>query len=260
MAKYVKIQENVYNTFLALKSRKNRLDFLEKCFIYAWEGKEIKTKNDLVSIAFLGVKPSLKTTETSINWGGVRENSGRKSNQDDNQVENQVDYQDETKIESSPLISNKEISNKKEDNNILPEQEDEDGDDRDNPKWTDLDRWEKGWVDRTKYQMCYKGIVPLDWKPTMEDYEKTSGCPWDTSGLPKRYRFEGSVIKINEKDYNKWKKLYQNIDLESELYSLDLFYQEEKENGKDVKNWFYRVPKVLQERNIKNKRQIKEFW
>ena len=256
MSKYIKIQENVYNTYLALKSRRKRLEFLEKCFIFAWEEKEIKSKDDLVSVAFLGVKPSLKKIETSINWGGSRENSGRKSNQNKNQLENQ----DEIKLESSSFISNKEISNKKENNNILPEQEDEDGDDKDNPKWTDLDRWQKGWVDRTKYQICYKGIVPIDWKPTKEDYKKSCGYPWLYDNLPNRFVFEGKIIKIDEKDYNKWKKEFPNIDLKEELYSLDLFYQEEKENGKDVKGWFFRVPKALQKKNIQNKRQIKEYW
>ena len=116
MAKFIKIQENVYSTFLALKSKKRQQEFLEKCFIYAWEGREIETKDKLVSVAFLGVKPSLRISETSSNWGGLRENSGRKYNQVDNQVdnqdENQVDNQVGIKIKSSPFISNKNISNK----------------------------------------------------------------------------------------------------------------------------------------------------
>ncbi|MBO7696936.1 MAG: hypothetical protein J6T10_30265 [Methanobrevibacter sp.] len=127
MTKHIKIQENVYNTFLALKSREKQQEFLEKCFIYAWEGKEIETKDEMVSIAFLGVKPSLKISETSSNWGGLRENSGRKANQDYNQVDNQDDNQDDNQVgiklesslnqvgiksKSSPFISNKDISNK----------------------------------------------------------------------------------------------------------------------------------------------------
>lgn len=112
MAKFIKIQENVYSTFLALKSKKRQQEFLEKCFIYAWEGREIETKDKLISVAFLGVKPSLRISETSSNWGGLRENSGRKSNQVDNQDENQVDNQVGIKFKSSPLISNKDISNK----------------------------------------------------------------------------------------------------------------------------------------------------
>lgn len=161
---------------------------------------------------------------------------------------------------SSNKIKENKIKENKINNNILPEQEDEGDDDRDNPKWTDLDRWEKGWVDRTKYQMCYKGIVPLDWKPTKEDYEKSGGYPWLYNNLPNRFVFEGKIIKLDEKDYNKWKKEFPNIDLKEELYSLDLFYQEEKENGKNVKGWIFRVPKVLQKKNIQNKRQIKEYW
>ena len=118
MSKHIKIQENVYNTFLALKTRKRQQEFLEKWFIYAWEGKEIETKDSVVSIAFLGVKPSLKISETSNNWGGLRENSGRKSNQVDNQDDNQDENQLGIKSKSSPFISNKDISKKENKSNI----------------------------------------------------------------------------------------------------------------------------------------------
>jgi hypothetical protein len=125
MSKSVRLQENIYNVYKMLKTRKNKQDFLEKCFIFAWENKILETKDASVDIAFTAVKPSLKISETNENWGGHRDNAGRKNNQ----VENQDDYQDEIKMKSScnqvsyKDISNKDISNK--DKNIYTTEFDE---------------------------------------------------------------------------------------------------------------------------------------
>lgn len=258
MSKYIKIQENVYNTYLALKSRRKRIEFLEKCFIFAWENKEIKSKDDMVSIAFLGVKPSLKKIETSTNWGGLRENSGRKSNQDKNQLENQ----DETKLESSPFISNKEISNKEISNIQNDESLDiKDDEDMNDKRWTDLDRWENGKIDRTKYQLCYKGIVPIDWKPTMEDYEASQGSPYDISGLPRRYKFKGEMIRLNQKDFDKWKKEFNRLDLESALYRLDAWAVKNFKDSKSKLFWVIHGMLVNEQKEkIKNNPDVNKYW
>ena len=291
MSKYIKIQENIYNTFLALKSRKRQQEFLEKCFIYAWEGREIDTKDSVVSIAFLGVKPSLKISETSSNWGGLRENSGRKNNQVDNQDDNQVDYQDEIKSKSSPFISNKDISNKNtsnknistitkdnncyqmlsndnKNNNKIKENKIKENkinttqEDKNDSKWTDLDRWEKGLVDKDKYRLCYKGIVPIDWEPTEEDYEATQGSPFDISGLQRRYRFEGNIIKLTPNDFEKWRKEFNRLNLEDELYGLDSWAVKTFEE-KDKKNWFWVIHGLLvkkQREEIKKNPDRDKYW
>lgn len=264
MSKYIKIQENIYNTFLALKSRKRQQEFLEKCFIYAWEGREIDTKDSVVSIAFLGVKPSLKISETSSNWGGLRENSGRKNNQVDNQDDNQVDYQDEIKSKSSPFISNKDISNKNTSNKIKENKikENTTQEDKDDSRWTDLDRWEKGLVDKDKYRLCYKGIVPIDWEPTEEDYEATQGSPFDISGLQRRFRFDGSIIKLTPNDFEKWRKEFNRLNLEDELYGLDSWAVKTFEE-KDKKKWFWVIHGLLvkkQREEIKKNPDRDKYW
>jgi hypothetical protein len=110
MSKSIKLQENIYNVYKVLKTRKKQQEFLEKCFVFAWEGKILESKDVSINVAFQAVKPSLKISETQGNWGGSRANAGRKSNQDD--------FQDEIKMKSScnqdsyKDISNKNISNK----------------------------------------------------------------------------------------------------------------------------------------------------
>jgi hypothetical protein len=161
MSKYIKFQENIYDVYLKLKSHKKQQDFLEKCFIFAWKGEEIESKNDSVNMAFLGVKPSLKIYETSVNWGGIRENAGRKINQDDNQVDNQVGIK--SKSSSLKEINNKEISNKE-----------------------------------------------------------------------INYKFKGSVIKLNEKDYSAWKERFNLLDFDFELEKRDIWLSGQE----NVKDWF----------------------
>ncbi|WP_313382838.1 hypothetical protein [Pantoea sp.] len=48
-----------------------------------------------------------------------------------------------------------------------------------------------------------------------------------------RYAFEGNIVRLNHKDYEAWKKLYPNIDLNHELQKLDIEFTHEK-----PKNWF----------------------
>ncbi|MDK1334204.1 hypothetical protein QMS67_05110 [Cronobacter turicensis] len=51
--------------------------------------------------------------------------------------------------------------------------------------------------------------------------------------MASRYAFEGNVIRLNHKDFDSWKALFKNIDLEAELTRLDLEFTHEK-----PKNWF----------------------
>jgi len=63
--------------------------------------------------------------------------------------------------------------------------------------------------------------------------------------MTKKYKFEGNVIKLNERDFNRWKAAYTHIDLVSELTALDDFYSQEKDVGK----WFIRTSTALANKN-----------
>lgn len=53
------------------------------------------------------------------------------------------------------------------------------------------------------------------------------------------YAFEGEVIKINQKDFDKWQKMYAWIDLQQELEQMDMeFHIRTQETGKPIKGWF----------------------
>ena len=169
--------------------------------------------------------------EYSNNYGGNRNGSGRK----------------QTKIP-------KDEEDKKQDNNNQ-------GDDFEK----EYEEWDKGWVDKEKYRLCYKGIVPRDWEPTQDDWEASNGYPFDVSGLPKRFRFEGKVIKISEKDFDKWKKEFDRLDLESELYRLDCWilknWKDEQKNDKG--KVFWGVRKMLENKQaekMKNKPEEHKYW
>jgi hypothetical protein len=51
--------------------------------------------------------------------------------------------------------------------------------------------------------------------------------------MASRYAFEGSVVRLNQKDFDAWKALFSNIDLVAELTRLDMEFTREK-----PKSWF----------------------
>ncbi|MDN0105246.1 hypothetical protein [Yersinia bercovieri] len=55
----------------------------------------------------------------------------------------------------------------------------------------------------------------------------------DVHQMASRYAFEGSVIRLSQKDFDCWKSLFPNIDLVVELTRLDLEFSHEK-----PKSWF----------------------
>lgn len=57
--------------------------------------------------------------------------------------------------------------------------------------------------------------------------------PNNVQDMAGRYAFEGNIVRLNHKDYESWKKLFPNIDLQSELQRLDIEFTHEK-----PKNWF----------------------
>jgi hypothetical protein len=63
-------------------------------------------------------------------------------------------------------------------------------------------------------------------------------------GKGKEYIFTGKVIKLTKMDFDIWKKSYKNLDLNSELQSLDDYYFK-----KNVEDWFTRCSAALAKRN-----------
>lgn len=55
------------------------------------------------------------------------------------------------------------------------------------------------------------------------------------------YAFKGQTIRLNQADYDQWKKVFYAIpDFDAELFTLDAFYTEEGE-----KKWFIRCSRAL---------------
>lgn len=66
------------------------------------------------------------------------------------------------------------------------------------------------------------------------------------------YRFEGKVIKLTLKDFNKWKELFSALDLEKELRGLDAYLAPKRLHG-----WFYTVYSMLQVKQENYEQAIK---
>lgn len=82
--------------------------------------------------------------------------------------------------------------------------------------------------------------------------------------MASRYAFEGSVVRLNHKDYQAWLTLYPLIDLQYELQKLDIEFSHEK-----PKNWFITASQKLScqnkqaasraPRKVSNSRQTENF-
>lgn len=68
--------------------------------------------------------------------------------------------------------------------------------------------------------------------------------PDNVQGMSGRYAFEGNIIRLNHKDYEAWKLLYPNIDLQSELARLDIEFTHEV-----PKKWFITASQKLNYQN-----------
>lgn len=66
----------------------------------------------------------------------------------------------------------------------------------------------------------------------------------DVHEISSRYAFEGNIVRLNHKDYDAWKRLYPNINLEYELSRLDIEFSREK-----PKNWFITASQKLSYQN-----------
>lgn len=60
----------------------------------------------------------------------------------------------------------------------------------------------------------------------------------------KNYKFTGKVIKLEAEDFDRWQEAYANIDLSTELQSLDDWYSQE-----GINVWYARCSKALSNKN-----------
>ena len=65
-----------------------------------------------------------------------------------------------------------------------------------------------------------------------------------------KYYFNGYVIKLNKKDFDDWRNIYPNLDLDSELQKRDIWLNN-CENP--PKNWFISTMQYFVDLNKKNK-------
>jgi hypothetical protein len=74
-------------------------------------------------------------------------------------------------------------------------------------------------------------VQPADYIEDLDSYLK----PKNSNQCAKKYRYEGEVIKLNERDYNKLRSQYSAIaDFDSELATIDMALASEDKH----KNWF----------------------
>lgn len=63
------------------------------------------------------------------------------------------------------------------------------------------------------------------------------------------YIFEGEIIKLTAKDYEKWKDMYKNLDLTQELIQMDEEFSIRVREGEKLKKWFSECYARLNGRN-----------
>lgn len=63
------------------------------------------------------------------------------------------------------------------------------------------------------------------------------------------YIFEGEVVKLNAKDYYKWRDMYPALDLTAELTQIDEEFSIRLREGEKLKKWFSECYARLNGRN-----------
>lgn len=81
-------------------------------------------------------------------------------------------------------------------------------------------------------------------EPINEPIQQDADAPAVITDISTEYAFCGQVIRLKQEHYQKWKTLYQNIDLNYELQRLDIEFTSEK-----PKNWFVTASQKLNYQN-----------
>lgn len=71
----------------------------------------------------------------------------------------------------------------------------------------------------------------------------------------KKYTFEGEVIKLTQKDYDRWKLAYPDLNLYAELLVRDKYLAGLEPNDKARQNWFMSTAQYFVSRNTVRKAQ-----
>lgn len=61
--------------------------------------------------------------------------------------------------------------------------------------------------------------------------------------------FSGTVVRLNVKDFDRWKSAYSNLDLAAELTARDAWLASDSATDDDRKRWFVSTSKYLANRN-----------
>lgn len=72
----------------------------------------------------------------------------------------------------------------------------------------------------------------------------SSEVPSPPARSAKSYAFESGIIRLNQKDFDKWKRAYSHLDLEAELLSMTRWANEQ-----GPEHWFHAVSGALTKRN-----------
>lgn len=87
--------------------------------------------------------------------------------------------------------------------------------------------------------------------------DKSSKNNIDSSDEPNKYVFEGEIIKLKQKDFDRWKKAYPNLNLWGELMLRDDWL---KAQPPDVqKKWFVSTSQFFIKQNEKRKKQNQDL-
>lgn len=79
----------------------------------------------------------------------------------------------------------------------------------------------------------------------------------NSSDEPSKYAFEGKIVKLNQKNFDEWKKAYPNLNLYAELLQRDRWLQKQPE---DVhKNWFMSTSQYFIKQDALRKAQNSEL-
>ncbi|MGP4130086.1 helix-turn-helix domain-containing protein [Pantoea tagorei] len=81
-------------------------------------------------------------------------------------------------------------------------------------------------------------------EPINEPIQQVANAPAVVSVASPEYAFCGEIIRLNQEHYQKWKSLYQNINLDYELQRLDMEFTSDK-----PKNWFITASQKLNYQN-----------
>lgn len=87
--------------------------------------------------------------------------------------------------------------------------------------------------------------------------DKSSEIKTDSSKTSKNYAFEGKIIHLTQKDFDRWKKAYPDLNLWGELMLRDDWLS--KQPPESVKDWFISTSQYFLKQNELRKRQNAEL-